>query len=187
MKTIPRLLGNFPVLRVCAVVLAVSAAAVPARAADLFLKDEPEIYAAIDKLNAAGYLPGLLANTRPYSMQAVRTAAETATRESLPPGFDGELLRWIATYTAPKTMARVTAAVSRSDARFFPPNNEGIPTPKGWGTLAAFSAREEKTPTLSGQFRAASFLGEGDDEGNRVLDASLEGGHKYLAVQATAR
>lgn len=184
MKTIPRLLGNFPVLRVCAVVLAVSAAAVPARAADLFLKDEPEIYAAIDKLNATGYLPGLLANTRPYSMQAVRAAAETASRESLPPGFDGELLRWIVTYTAPKTMARVTAAVSRSDARFVPANNEGIPTPRGWGALAGFSAREERTPGLSGQFRAASFLGEGDDEGNRVLDASLEGGHKYLAVQA---
>ncbi|HEY7585707.1 MAG TPA: hypothetical protein VH866_04275, partial [Candidatus Deferrimicrobiaceae bacterium] len=58
------------------VVLIALATAVPARAADLFLKDEPEIYAAVDKLNAMGYLPGFLANTRPYSIQAVRAAVE---------------------------------------------------------------------------------------------------------------
>jgi len=178
-KTISRVFKNVPVF-----VLLALAAAAPARAADLFLADEPEIYAAIDKLNASGYLPGFLANTRPYSLRAVRSAAADASRQSVPPGFDGELLRWITAYTAPKTMARVTTAVSRSDARFVPANNEGVPTPGGWGALAAFSGREERTPDLSGQFRAASFLGERDDEGNRVLDASLEGGGKYFSVQA---
>ncbi len=176
-----RVFKNVPVFVLLALV---ATAAAPARAADLFLSDEPEIYAAIDKLNASGYLPGLLANTRPYSMQAVRAAAADASRQSMASGFDGELLRWVSAYTAPKTMGRITASVSHSDARFLPPNNEGIPTPKGWGALAGFSAREEKTPELGAQFRAVSFLGEGDDEGNRVLDASLEGGHKYFALQA---
>jgi hypothetical protein len=75
MKMIPRVLSNVPVL-MCRkvfrnvpvfVVLALAVAAAgpaTARASDLFLKDEPEIYAAIDKLNAMGYLPGFLANTR---------------------------------------------------------------------------------------------------------------------------
>ena len=95
-------LRNVPVLG--GLVLAILAAAAPARAADLFLNDEPEVYAAIDKLSALGYLPGFLANTRPYSMQAVRAAAETASRTSVPEGFDGELLRWLVSYSAPTAM-----------------------------------------------------------------------------------
>jgi hypothetical protein len=180
MKTIypGKIAWNLTVILLLA--LAVTA---PARAADLFLNDEPEIYAAVDKLNAMGYLPGFLANTRPYSIQAVRAAVEAASRESAPGEFDGELLRWLTLYTAPKTMGRFTAAVSRSDARFIPPNNEGIPVPEGWGGLASISAREESTANLSGQLRAAFFRGEGDDEGNRLLDASVEAGYKFASVQ----
>lgn len=160
-------------------------AAAPSRAADLFLNDEPEIYAAIDKLNALGHLPGVLANTRPYSMQAVRAAMESASRESLPEGFEAELLRWVEAYTAPQATGRVTAAASYSDARILPPNNEGIPRPRGWAGQGSIAARGEATRYLSAQIRAASFRGEGgEDEGNRLLDASIEAGHKYLSVQA---
>ncbi len=155
-----------------------------ARAADLVLNDEPEVYAAIDKLNAAGYLPGLLANTRPYSMEAVREALQAASHLSVPQEFDGELFRWLVSYTSPKTMGRITAAATRSDSRFFPANNEGIPVPKDWGGGASLSAREEKSSNLSAQVRAASFLGEGDDEGNRLLDTSIEVGSRYIALQA---
>ena len=45
-----------------------------ARAADLLLTGERELYLAVDKLNAMGELPGFLANTRPYSVAAVRVA-----------------------------------------------------------------------------------------------------------------
>ena len=48
----------------------------PAHAADLFLTGEREIYLAVDKLNAMGQLPGFLANTRPYSVAAVRAALD---------------------------------------------------------------------------------------------------------------
>jgi len=166
------------------VLLAALAIAVPARGADLFLKDEPEIYAAVDKLNAMGYLPGFLANTRPYSIQAVRAAVETASRQSAPGGFDGEILNWLILYTAPKTMGRISAAVSHTETRNLPPNNEGIPTPEGWGGLASISAREESTANMSAQLRAAFFRGEGDDEGNRLLDTSIEAGYKFASVQA---
>ncbi|MGZ8448914.1 MAG: capsule assembly Wzi family protein [Candidatus Deferrimicrobiaceae bacterium] len=165
-------------------VLAILAVAAPAKAADLFLNDEPEVYAAIDKLSALGYLPGFLANTRPYSIQAVRAAAETAWRKSVPEGFDGDLLRWLLSYSAPTAMGRVTAAGSHSDVRFIPPNNEGLPRPEGWAAQGSIAARGEATPYLSGQLRAASFWGKGDDEGNRLLDTSLEVGHKYASLQA---
>lgn len=156
----------------------------PARAADLFLNDEPEVYEAIDKLNALGLLPGHLANTRPYSIQAVRKAAQAATGATLPGTFEGDLLRWLALYTTPKDMARLTVAGGHSDARFLPPNNQGIPRPEGWSALEGFSAREEVTPQLNGQVRAAFFQGERGDDGNRLLDASIEAGGRYFALQA---
>jgi hypothetical protein len=176
-------LKNVPGVKVIAAVAAL-AISVPAQAADLFLNDEPEIYAAIDKLNASGHLPKFLANTRPYSMQAVRAAVDASYLESVPGGFDGEILGWLKSYTSPKTVGRVTAGFSRADTRLLPPNNEGIPIPEGWGGHASVSAREESTPYLSAQLRAASFRGEGEDEGNRLLDASMEAGYKYASIQA---
>ena len=155
-----------------------------ASAADLFLSDEPEMYAAIDRLSASGHLPGFLVNTRPYSLQAVRAAIAAAAGRSPPREFDAELIRWLASYIAPTESVRMAVAGTHADARFSPWNHEGIPVPDGWSGQASLFAREEKTPFLSGQFRAASFYGEGGDDGNRLLDTSLEFGYPYAALQA---
>jgi len=155
----------------------------PVPAADLFLTDEPEVYAAIEKLNALGYLPGFLVNTRPYSIRAVRTAVRQALRVPAPDRFDAGLLRWVASYVAPKDMGRLTAAGAFSDARFTLPNNEGIPTPDGWSGWASVAMRQETTPLVNGQLRYTYFHGEGGDDGNRLLDTSLEIGYRYFAVQ----
>jgi hypothetical protein len=101
-------------------------------AADLFLNDEPEVYASIDRLSALGYLPRLPANTRPYSVRAIRAATKLDPRAAAPPGFDGEVFRWLAAYVAPKEMGRLTGAAAFSDSRFTPANGEGVPVPKGW-------------------------------------------------------
>ncbi|MGB3097396.1 MAG: capsule assembly Wzi family protein [Candidatus Deferrimicrobiaceae bacterium] len=158
--------------------------AAPASAADLFLNDEPEVYAAIDKLNALGYLPGLLANKRPYSLQAVRAAVRTVSRTTAATSFEGELLRWVNFYVTPKQMGRVTTAVAFSDTRFTPDNSEGIPIPDGWSGRASLGLREETTPLVSGQLRTTYFYGEGGDNGGYLLDASLEVGKRFFAVQA---
>ncbi|MGW8286505.1 MAG: capsule assembly Wzi family protein, partial [Candidatus Deferrimicrobiaceae bacterium] len=155
----------------------------PVPAADLFLTDEPEVYAVIDKLNAEGYLPGFIANTRPYSLRAVR-AALAILRDPAPKGFNRELFRWLEEYVAPRQMGRLTGAVTHSDSRFTPGNNEGIPVPDGWAGYASIAAREETTPLVNGQVRFTSFYGEGGDDGNRLLDASLEVGYPWFAAQA---
>jgi Capsule assembly protein Wzi len=155
----------------------------PVPADDLFLNDEPEVYAAIDKLNALGYLPGMLANARPYSLTAVRAATDTMTRFASPDAFEGNLLRWVASYVAPKETGRLTAAGAFSDAGFTPPNNEGIPLPDGWSGQASVFMRQETTPLVNGQLRYTYFHGEGGDDGNRLLDTSLEVGYRYFAVQ----
>ncbi len=153
-----------------------------AAAADLFLVDEPEVYAAVDKLSASGTLPGFLANTRPYSLRAVR-AAVGAAAAAAPQGMDAELVRWLSWYLGPTQTARLTVAGGHADARSAPWNRDGIPIPAGWSGQASFFAREEKTPFFSGQFRSASFFGEGGDDGNRLLDTSLEFGYPYASIQ----
>lgn len=155
----------------------------PAPAADLFISDEPEVYAAIEKLYASGSLPGFLANTRPYSLRAVR-AALSGPRALPPEGIDGELFRWLNGYVAAQQMGRITGAVAHADSRFTPGNNEGVPVPKGWSAYASLAAREETTPLVNGQVRFTSFYGERGDDGNRVLDASLEVGYPSFAVRA---
>ena len=153
-------------------------------AADLFLNDEPEVYAAIDRLSALGYLPRLPANTRPYSVRALRAAMKPDPRTAAPRGFDEELFRWLAAYVAPKEMGRLTGAAAFSDSRFTPANGEGIPVPKGWSGSASIAIREQTTPLVNGQLRFTSFYGEGGDDGNRLLDASIELGSPWFAVQA---
>ena len=159
------------------------ASALPVIAADLFLNDEPEVYAAIDKLNAEGYLPGFVANTRPYSLRAVRAALEMP-RDPAPKGFNRELFQWLAGYVSSRQMGRLTGAVTHADSRFTPGNNEGIPVPGGWTGYASIAAREETTPLVNGQVRYTYFHGEGGDDGNRLLDASLEIGYPWFAAQA---
>jgi hypothetical protein len=177
---------RFPAVRRFAPALAAFLAlslASPVHAADLFLNDEPEVYAAIDRLSALGYLPGLPVNTRPYSLRAVRQATRQAPRTADPDAFEGKLFRWLAGYVAPKAMGRLTGAVAHADARFTPGNNQGLPVPKGWSGWASLAAREETTPQVNGQLRFTSFFGEGGDNGNRLLDASIEAGVPWASVQ----
>ncbi len=169
-------------------VLAVSAAGVSipsaGSGADLFLSDETEVYAAIDKLNALGRLPGLLANTRPYSVRGIRAAAGSGLRAASGEGFETEMLRWLAAYVKPNQMGRITVAGAFSDVRYVPSNGGGIPVPDGWSGRASVAAREQTTPLVNGQVRYAWYFGEGGDDGDRLLETSLEIGPPRFAVQA---
>ena len=98
-----------------AFILFAGAAALPpatARAADLFLTGERELYLAVDKLNAMGQLPGFLANTRPYSVAAVRAALEKNTATGRGVRFDGQLAGWVTYATKPTFLLRGTAGFS---------------------------------------------------------------------------
>ena len=83
----------------------------PAHAADLFLTGEREIYLAVDKLNAMGQLPGFLANTRPYSVAAVRAALDNNAAAGQGIDFDSQLARWVSYAMKPTLLVRGTAAL----------------------------------------------------------------------------
>src|SRR3990172_9979982 len=100
----------------------------------------------MDGFWALGYLQRLPANTRPYSVRAIRAATKPDPRAVAPPGFDGEVFRWLAAYVAPKEMGRLTGAAAFSDSRFTPANGEGVPVPKGRSGRAAVATREQTSP-----------------------------------------
>jgi hypothetical protein len=154
----------------------------PARAADLFLTGEREIYLAVDKLNAMGQLPGFLANTRPYSVAAVRASLDrNAAFQGY--GFNAELARWVSYATKPTFLIRGTAGVEADEKRETRANEGGIPTPKGRSARLSVLAREEATPFVSAHASAAAFFGESGDDGTRVGETAIEAGIPSAALQ----
>jgi hypothetical protein len=155
----------------------------PTQAADLFLSGEREIYLAVDKLNAMGRLPGFLANTRPYSVAAVRAALAGNAAASQGIGFDAQLAQWVSFATKPTLLVRGTAGLEADEKRETRANEGGIPTPKGVSGRLSILAREEATPFVSAHASAAAFFGEAGDDGTRVGETAIETGIPYAALQ----
>ena len=182
-------LRNVPVLRfVGLAALALSAgiaglAPTAAHAADLFLTGEREIYLAVDKLNAMGRLPGLLANTRPYSVAAVRAALDNAAAAGQGIGFDVELARWVSRTTKPTFLIRGTVAIEADEKRETRANEGGVPTPKGVSGRIEVLAREETTPFVSAHASAAAFFGKDGETGTRIGETAIETGTRSAALQ----
>jgi len=166
------------VLSACVAALAPA----PARAADLFLVGEREIYLAVDKLNAMGQLPGFLANTRPYSVPAVRAALNN-NAAALGIGFDAELARWVSYAVKPTLLVRGTAGLATDEKRETMANEDGVPTPKGVSGQLSILAREESTPYVSANASVTTFFGEAGDDGTRVGETALETGTPSAALQ----
>jgi hypothetical protein len=154
----------------------------PVHAADLFLTGEREVYLAVDKLNAMGRLPGFLANTRPYSVAAVRAALDNAAA-SKGAGFDTQLARSVSNATKPTFLVRGTAGLEANEKRETHPNEGGIPTPKGVSGRLSILAREEATPFVSAHASAATFFGEAGETGTRVGETAIETGTPSAALQ----
>ena len=172
---------GFILAALAALALAAVIAPAPARAADLFLTGEREVYLAVDKLNAMGRLPGLLANTRPYSVAAVRAAlTDNATQGG---GFDGELARWVSYATKPTFLLRGTAGFEADEKRETRDNEGDIPTPKGVSARLSILAREEANPFVSAHASAAAFFGEAGDDGTRIGETALETGIPSASLQ----
>ena len=156
--------------------------AAPARAADLFLVGEREIYLAVDKLNAMGRLPGFLANTRPYSVAAVRAALDN-NAASQGVGFDAELVRWVTYATRQTLLVRGTAGLEADEKSETRANEGGVPTPKGVSARLSILARGEATRFVSAHASAAAFFGEDGESGTRVGETAIEAGFPSASLQ----
>lgn len=158
-------------------------AAPPARSADLDLIEEREIYVALDKLNAMGLLPGFLANTRPYDMQAVRAAAGGVQWSGLPvPESVAELGRWAAWRTRDANMVRGQLSAGYSREPRVEENSGATRTPDGYWVRGAALGRYEPYSWLSFDGKAMAWTG--GEDGARMAGYSVQAGHKYLSLQA---
>lgn len=155
----------------------------PTHAADLFLTGEREIYLAVDKLNAMGQLPGFLANTRPYSVAAVRAALDNNAAAGQGIDFDGQLARWVAYATKPTVLVRGTAGLEADEKRETRADEGGVPTPKGVSGRFSILAREETSPFVSAHASAATFFGEDGETGTRIGETAIETGTPSAALQ----
>ncbi|MBF8260343.1 MAG: hypothetical protein HW377_2717 [Actinobacteria bacterium] len=155
----------------------------PAHAADLFLTGEREVYLAVDKLNAMGQLPGFLANTRPYSVAAVRAALDNNAAASQGIDFDARLARWVSYATKPTLLVRGTVGIEADEKRETRANEGGVPTPNGVSARLSILAREEATPFVSAHASAAAFFGESGENGTRVGETAIEAGTPSAALQ----
>ena len=154
----------------------------PARAADLFLVGEREIYLAVDKLNAMGQLPGFLANTRPYSVAAVRAAIDNSA-VSKGFGFDAQLVRWVTYATRQTLLVRGTAGLEADEKSETHPNEGAVPTPKGVSARLSILARGEAPRFVSAHASATAFFGEDGESGTRVGETAIEAGFPSASLQ----
>ena len=132
-----------------------------------------------------GLLPGFLANTRPYNMQAIREAVKDVPWSGMNiPEEAADLGRWVAWYAAPLAWSAARFPFPIPATAWSSANNGGIPTPEG--SSAEFSAlgRYEPYPWLSVDGKVVGWIGESDDRGARVREYSVEIGHKYISLQA---
>jgi len=171
-------------IKILLLALAIASFAAPAFAADLFLTGEREVYLALDKLNAMGRLDGFLSNTRPYSVDAVRSALEKNPGASSGSGLDSQLARWVAYSAGTLGVARGTFSAAASEKRVIPDNGGGVPIPKGVSLGMSALARESPSPYLSAHASGAYWLGEGDDRSALLGETALEAGMPYLSIQA---
>lgn len=171
------------ITRITLIALIIALAAAPARAADLFLTGEREVYLAVDKLNAMGQLPGFLANTRPYSVAAVRAALDRNTAASRGDGFDAQLARWVSSATVPTLIVRGTAGLEADEQRETRAIEGGVPTPKGVSGRFSLLAREDANPYVSAHASVATFFGKAGENGTRVGETAIETGTPHAALQ----
>jgi len=157
--------------------------AAPARAADLFLVGEREIYLAVDKLNAMGRLPGFLANTRPYSVAAVRAALDNNGAATRGVGFDAQLAGWVTYATRQTLLVRGTAGFEWDEKSETRENEGGVPTPKGVSARLSILARGEANRYVSAHASAAAFFGEDGESGTRVGETAIEAGFPSASLQ----
>ena len=170
---------------ILALPLAVSIAPSPVRAGDLYLNDEREIYLALDKLNAMGRLPGFLANTRPYDVQAVRAAVDNVSVDSFGDPQSGDsFASWVAFYAKPTALVRGTASFSWAEHQAVPPISGGTSIPEGFSGEISALGRYEPLPWLSANAKGLAVWGEGGDTMSRLMESSIEFGHKYISLQA---
>lgn len=126
-----RILRTFAACAIGCVLLVLPTAALPA-GPEIFLRDEPETYVLIDKLEGLGLLPGLMTGDRGLEAREVSLEAVKSEEEGDDPFVEG-MIRFLQLGGESKWDFRLRAALESSREGRVPPNAQGLPIPNNGG------------------------------------------------------
>jgi hypothetical protein len=166
-------------LLVC-VLLVLPTAALPA-GPEIFLRDEPEAYVLIDKLQGLGLLPGLMTGTR--GLEAREVALEAGKEEQIGDPFVNGMLRFLQLGGARDLDFRIGGGLGYSNAGYIPPNAQGVPVPDGAGYRVNGFFRAAPYNWLGFQARAETVAGSDGERTGRIEETSLRLGWPQATLE----
>ena len=155
-----------------------SAAAGP----EIFLRDEPEDYVLIDKLQGLGLLPGLMTGTR--GLEAREVALEAGKEGNVGDPFVDGMLRFLQLEGARDLDFRIGGGLGYSNDGYIPPNAQGVPVPDGTGYRVNGFFRAAPYNWLGLQARAEVVAGIDGERTGRIEETSLRLGWPQATLEA---
>ena len=149
---------------------------------EIFLRDEPEAYVLIDKLQGLGYLPALMTGTR--GLEAREVALEAGKEEHVEDPFADAILRYLQLEVARDLDFRIGGGLGYSNAGYIPPNGQGIPVPDGVGYRVNGFFRAAPYSWLGIQARAEAVAGNDGERKGRIMETSLRLGWPQATLEA---
>jgi len=163
------------------VLLVLPTAVLPA-GPEIFLRDEPEAYVLIDKLQGLGLLPGLMTGTR--GLEAREVALEAGKEEQIGDPFVNGMLRFLQLEGARDLDFRIGGGLGYSNDGYIPPNAQGVPVPDGVGYRVNGFFRAAPYDWLGFQARAEAVAGSDGERTGRIGETSLRLGWPQATLEA---
>jgi len=154
----------------------------PAAGPGIFLRDEPEVYVLIDKLQGLGLLPGLMTGTR--GLEAREVALEAGKEKNVGDPFVDGMLRFLQLEGARDLDFRIGGGLGYSNAGYIPPNAQGVPVPDGAGYRVNGFFRAAPYSWLGIQAQAEVVAGSGGEHTGRIEETSLRLGWPQATLEA---
>jgi Capsule assembly protein Wzi len=137
----------------------------------IFLRDEPEDYVMIEKLQGFGLLPALMTGTR--GLEAREVALEAGKEGNVGDPFVDGMLRFLELEGAMDLDFRIGGGLGYSNAGYIPPNAQGVPVPDGAGYRVNGFFRAAPYDWLGFQARAEVVGGFDGERTGRIEETSL--------------
>lgn len=149
---------------------------------EIFLREEPETYLVIDKLEGMGFLPELLTGDR--GLEALEVAREAEKAGTAGDPFTDGMIRFLQLGGRKRHDFRLRAGFEHSRVGRVPPNAQGLPVLKNGAVRAGGFFRTYPADWLSLQGRGDILLGFSGDEEGRVEETSLRLGWPQATLEA---
>lgn len=148
---------------------------------EIFLREEPETYLVIDKLEGMGFLKGLMTDTR--GLEAQEVAREAKKDEEAEDPFTIGMLRFLQRSAAQRYDIRLRVGLEDSGDGRVPPNAQGWPVPENGGVRAGGFFRAFPADWVSLQGRGDILMDFSGNNNGRVEESSIRLGWPQATLE----